>query len=64
MRDFKLNGVDAMAWICQGSLVDYVAWGKDGVGPNGPLHNRAKAAYIWNTTTADFIETGPLDSGL
>lgn len=64
MRDFKLNGVDAVAWICQGSLVDYVAWGKDGVGPSGPLHNRAKAAYIWNTTTADYIETGPLDLGL
>ena len=64
MRDFKLNDVDAVALICQSSLVDYVAWGKDGVGPNGPLHDRAKAAYMWNTTIADFVETGPLDLGI
>lgn len=64
VRELPLKEVDSIALFCDGEMVDFVAWGKSGVGPDGPLISMAANAGMWSNTT-DFIETGArgLDNG-
>jgi len=56
-REMASKGIDGLALFCDGNLIDYVAWGRNLVGPNGTLHNTAVANDMWNST-GDFVETG------
>lgn len=62
MRDFTLNSIDSIALFCGEDMIDFVAWGKDGVAPNGPLVQMAVDALQWKTTDS-FVETGVQDFG-
>jgi hypothetical protein len=54
-----LKEVDSVALFCDDNIVDFVAWGKDGVGPNGPLIAMAVRAGMWPSTST-FVETGSI----
>lgn len=63
VRDLVVNeDVDGVALVCDGAIVDYVAWGTNGNGPSGHLHRTAVAFRVWSGLD-DFIELAPQDLG-
>jgi len=56
LRNMTLDEVDAIALFCDDTLIDYIAWGIDGVGWNGTLHNTAVLEKQWSGYD-DYVET-------
>lgn len=57
LREFEMNEIDGVALTCRNEMLDFVAWGVDGVGPNGDLYNEAADISQWSSNE-DFVETG------
>ena len=59
VRNMSLGEIDAVGLICDDEIVNFVAWGKDGVAPDGPLYNDAillefgTQATLWKRVVAN-----------
>lgn len=67
VRELELKPIDGLAIICNETILDYVEWGRDNVGPTGPLHSAAMDADMWTQGTFNrkdiFIQTGSVNLG-
>lgn len=52
---FHLEKIDGVGLFCNKTMIDYVAWGQDGVGPNGTVHDMAVESGHWLNGTV--VET-------
>ena len=57
LKEMELQVIDGLALFCNDEMVDFLAWGRDGIGPNGDLYVQAVENEMW-TSTNDFVETG------
>ena len=50
----ELQVIDGLALFCNGKMIDFLAWGRDEIGPNGDLYVQAVENKMW-TNTNDFM---------
>ena len=60
MRDMDLNEIDGLGLFCADKMIDFLAWGRDGLGPNGDVYNEAVDVAMWSSDD-DYVETGVPD---
>jgi hypothetical protein len=61
VHDLDLRPIDGVAFICDETIMDYVAWKECGILLDGPLYQAAVDAGAWSQRT--IVETGPVAIG-